>query len=163
MLVLGGVARANAPAASGMPFPADAFGLLATDRSDIDTPGEVALRLDLSYVRSPLRIPIEGDFPHVVPNEPGLRVGLDVGVWKHLEAGVWIPVTVDSYSRAGQYLLPQAAGTATQYDVGAGDLRLFLKVNALKGRMVGLAFIGSAVLASGDQHSFRSDGWGGDF
>src|SRR3954447_24229517 len=119
MLLLSGVARANAPAASGMPVPNDANGLVATDRSDVDAPGEVALRLDLSYVRSPLRIPVGPDFPHVVPNEAGLRLGLDVGVWKHLEAGLWIPVTVDSYSRAGQYLAPGAAGASTRYDVGA--------------------------------------------
>ena len=155
-------ARANSPAASGMPLANDAAGLLATDRSDIDAPGEVALRLDVSYVRSPLRIPIGNDFPHVVPNEVGFRAALDVGVWKHLEAGVWIPVTIDTYSNAGQFLLPSAAGAATRYDVGAGDLRLFLKVNAYKGPIVGLAFVGAAVLASGDQQSFRSDGWGGD-
>jgi outer membrane protein OmpA-like peptidoglycan-associated protein len=156
------VARANSPAASGMPLANDAAGLLATDRSDIEAPGQVALRLDLSYVRSPLRIPIGSGFPHVVPNEVGLRAGLDVGVWKHLEAGVWIPVTIDTYSNAGQLLSPGAAGAATRYDVGAGDLRLFLKVNAYRGPTVGLAFVGAAVLASGDQQSFRSDGWGGD-
>src|SRR5262245_29672752 len=127
MLLLGGlvltaVARANSPAASGMPLANDAAGLIATDRSEIDAPGDVALRLDLSYVSSPLRLG-----PRIVANQAGLRAALDVGVWKHLEVGVWIPVTVDSYSPAGAALLPGAAGASTRYDVGAGDLRLFLK------------------------------------
>jgi outer membrane protein OmpA-like peptidoglycan-associated protein len=157
LVLMTALARANAPAASGMPLANDAAGLIATDRSDIDAPGDVALRLDLSYVRSPLKLG-----PRIVPNEVGLRAAIDVGLWKHLEAGLWIPVTLDTYSPAGAALLPHAAGVSTRYDAGAGDLRLFLKVNAYKGRVVGLAFTAAGVLASGDQATFRSDGWGGD-
>jgi outer membrane protein OmpA-like peptidoglycan-associated protein len=136
--------------------------MLATDRSDIDPPGDVAVRLDLGYIRSPLSLPEYGAFRHVVANELGLRAGIDVGVWNHLEIGAWVPVTLDTYSPAGQRLAPSGAGAATQYDIGAGDIRLFLKVNALKRERFGLAFVAAANLASGDQRTFRSDDWGAD-
>ncbi len=155
--------RANAPAADGVPRANDGFGALATDRSDVDNAGDLALRLDLGYLRSPLKLIVGGVVTRIVPNEVGLRAGLDVGLGHRLELGVWVPVTFDSYSAAGRALVPNAAGASTGYDVGAGDLRLFLKVNALKHRVVGLAFVAAAVLDSGDPNGFRSDGkWGAD-
>jgi outer membrane protein OmpA-like peptidoglycan-associated protein len=156
------LARANAPAADGLPRSSDGFGGWSTDRSDVDLPGDLALRLDLDYIRTPLKLSTGGSFTPIVSNEIGLRAGLEVGLWHHLEAGVWVPVTFDTYSFTGQSLVPNAAGASTGYDLGAGDIRLFLKVNALKTEHLGLAFLGAAAMASGDANAFRSDGWGGD-
>jgi outer membrane protein OmpA-like peptidoglycan-associated protein len=150
------------PAASGLPVPSDGYGLLGVDRADIDPPGEVGVRLELGYLRHPLQLSVGGQVRDLVANSVPLRLGVHIGVVRRLEVGLWIPVSLETYTQPGAASM-SGAGASTRYDVASGDLRLFLKVAALTGRTVGLSVVAGAMLLTGDQHSFRSDGeWGGE-
>jgi outer membrane protein OmpA-like peptidoglycan-associated protein len=155
-------ARAEGVASSGLPVPSDGYGLLGVDRAQTDAPGDVGLRLSLDYRRRPLRLDLD-QRRVIVANEVELRAGLAVGVWKRLALGVWVPVSLAGYSPAGVELATGAAGAATRYDVASGDIRLFLKVQAVRHRVVGFSILGALIFPSGDRESWRSNGqWGGD-
>jgi len=48
-------ALAGPPSFSGVPFAHDGAGLLGVDRAEVEPAGDLGVRLDLGYVKSPLR------------------------------------------------------------------------------------------------------------
>src|SRR5262245_31974045 len=117
LLLVSANALAGAVASSGLPLPNDGHGLSHIDRAEVDPPGHLGLRLALDYRRRPLALVLLGERHFLVANEAELRAGLSVGVWKRLELGVWVPVSLAGYSASGAQLIPDAAGASTRYDV----------------------------------------------
>jgi large repetitive protein len=156
LLLLPGVARAGGPAASAVPI-ADALGAVATDGAGVEARGQVGVRIDLGWARAPLRLPIEGALAPVVNDEVALRVGLFLGLTHRLTVGAQVPVSLASYSAAGQ-ALSTGAGHVTGWDVAQGDLRLTAKLSLIEAGFAAMAVIVGLTLPTGEGGSFRGDG-----
>ncbi len=155
--VLSTPARA-APAADGVPGPVDTMGLSHVDRAEVEDAGAVGARVDLTWTHRPLRLYVEGLRRMAIQDRAGLRVWLDVGVYKkRLMLSLAAGGSFQRYTEIGQGLT-QTAGRTSGYDIGAEDIRLMLKGLAVDHKIVGFAIAGGINFATGDKRGFRSDG-----
>jgi hypothetical protein len=131
LLAVAGSARADGPAASGLPMAVDRFGLWGTDRADTEEQLGLGLRLDFSYLRDPLQL--GGTTP--IDNYFDVRGGLQLGLFRKMIAiGVSAP---------------------------AGDLRAYLKIVPYRGNLLSIGILLSAIFPTGDGKEYRSDDYYG--
>ena len=155
---------ANAsPATDGVPGPIDSLGLSYVDRAEVEAAGEVGARVDLTYGYRPLRAFVEGARRIVVDHRAGLRLWLDVGLYKkRLLLALSAGGSYQHYTPVGQTLV-ETAGRNNGYDIGSEDVRLMLKGLAVDHKIVGFALAGGLNLATGDMRGLRSEhAWGGE-
>jgi outer membrane protein OmpA-like peptidoglycan-associated protein len=127
LLAVVGSARADGPAASGLPMALDRFGLWGTDRAEVEEQLGLGFRLDFSYLRDPIQL--GGMTP--INNYFDMRGGLQLGLFRKMIAiGVSAP---------------------------AGDLRAYLKIVPYRGNVMSIGIVLAAFFPTGDPKEYRSD------
>lgn len=152
------------PGWSALPIPYDGAGLVGTGRAEVDDAADVGLRLDLTYARRPLRLPLGGRTVAPIDDVLEARLAIDVGLFRRrLQIGIIAPVSLALYSAGGRGLT-SGAGQGNGYDVAAGELRAYLKASLVTTARVRLAASVAAVgPMSPTEEAFRSNGvWGAE-